>query len=104
MVKKKRREPLLKIDRQLDIKLLFLTNVVEEDDLPLRDVGAVAWTLQAFSQDYDLASDSTDVAFVKIIHEWRDLQFKVDSERQIVEKLFMAILFTLKLFARNLQT
>ena len=30
------------------------------------------------------------------------LQFKVDSERQIFEKLFMAILFTLRVFARDL--
>ena len=37
------------------------------------------------------------------IHKWRDLQFKVDSERQIFfEKLFMAILLTLRVFARNL--
>ena len=25
------------------------------------------------------------------MHEWQDLQFNVDSERQIFEKLFMAI-------------
>ena len=38
------------------------------------------------------------------IHKWRDLQFKVDSERQIFffEKLFMAILFILSVLARNL--
>ena len=30
------------------------------------------------------------------------LQFKVDSERQIFEKFFMAILFSLRVFARNL--
>ena len=27
-------------------------------------------------------------------HEWRDLEFKVYSERQIFEELFMAILLT----------
>ena len=32
------------------------------------------------------------------IHEWRDLQFKVDSERQIFEKLFIAIFFYSKNF------
>ena len=32
----------------------------------------------------------------------RDLQFKVDPERQIFENLFMTILFTLRVFARNL--
>ena len=37
------------------------------------------------------------------IREWRDLQFKVDSERQIfLSKFFMAGLFTLRVFARNL--
>ena len=35
-------------------------------------------------------------------HEWRNLQFKVDSQRQIFEKLFMAILFALRVFTRNL--
>ena len=39
---------------------------------------------------------------VNFIHKWRGLQFKVDSERQIFEKLFMAILFTLRDFAKNL--
>ena len=33
---------------------------------------------------------------------WQDLQFNVDSERQIFEKLFMANLFTLRIFLRNL--
>ena len=32
------------------------------------------------------------------IHEWLDLQFKVDSERQIFEKLFMGNLFTIRVF------
>ena len=58
--------------------------------------------LHNFIQDYGLASDTTHVMYVNFIHEWRDLQFKVDSERQIFKKLFMAILFTLSVFARNL--
>ena len=33
------------------------------------------------SQDYDLVSHTTYVVCVHFIHEWRDLQFKVDSER-----------------------
>ena len=37
-----------------------------------------------------------------LIHKWRDLQFKVDSERQIFWETFMAILFTLRVFTRNL--
>ena len=43
---------------------------------------------QLFSQDYGLASRNTYVVCVKFIHEWLDLQFKIDSERQIIEKLF----------------
>ena len=39
---------------------------------------------------------------VNFIPEWRDLQFNVDSEGQIFEQLYMAILFTLRVFARNL--
>ena len=31
----------------------------------------------------DLVSHTTYVVFVNFIHKWRDLQFKVDSERQI---------------------
>ena len=41
----------------------------------------------------DLDSDTIYVVCVHFIHKWRDLQFKVYSERQIFfEKLFMAIL------------
>ena len=46
------------------------------------------WPLQPFSQDYGLASHTTFVVCVNFIREWRDLQFNVDSERQIFEKLF----------------
>ena len=41
------------------------------------------WLLQPCSQDYGLASDTTHVVCVNFRHEWRDLQFKVDSKRQI---------------------
>ena len=37
-----------------------------------------SWRLQPFSQNYGLVS-----------HEWWDLQFKVDSDRQIFEQLFL---------------
>ena len=52
----------------------------------------------------DQVSHTTYVVCVNFRHKWRDLQFKVDSELQIFffEKLFMAILFTLRVFARNL--
>ena len=49
------------------------------------------WSLQSLSQDYSLASHTTYVVCIHFIPEWRDLQFNVDSERQIFEKLFMAI-------------
>ena len=42
------------------------------------------------------------VVCVNFIDKWRDLQFTVDSQRQIFYTLFMAILLTLKIFARNL--
>ena len=60
------------------------------------------WSLQLFSEEYDLASDTNYVACFNFINNWRDLQFKVDFEWQIIEKLFMAILFALGVFARNL--
>ena len=55
-------------------------------------------------QPSELASHSTQVVCVNVIHEWRDLQPKVDSDRQIFEKLFMAIcLYTIRVSARNLR-
>ena len=50
----------------------------------------------------DLVFHTTYVVCFTFIHKWRDLLFKVESERQFLEKLFMAILFTLRIFARNL--
>ena len=39
---------------------------------------------------------------VYFIYERRDLHFEVDSERQIFEKLFLAVSFMLRVFVRNL--
>ena len=36
------------------------------------------------------------------ISKWRDLKFKVNTERQIFEEIFIANLFTLRVFATNL--
>ena len=47
------------------------------------------WSLQPFSQDYDLYS-ITHLVCVNFIHVWWDLQFKVKTEHQIFEKLFVA--------------
>ena len=44
------------------------------------------WVLQPFSQDYDLASYITHVVRINFIREWLDVQFNVDSERQIFFK------------------
>ena len=52
----------------------------------------------------DLVSHTTYAVYINFMHKWTDLQFKVDSERQIFfffEKLFVEKLFTLKFFARN---
>ena len=51
----------------------------------------------------DLVSHTTYVMCINFIHKWRDLQFTVDSERQIFwETLHGNFLFTLRVFARNL--
>ena len=42
-----------------------------------------SWPLHPFSQDYGPASHTTHVVCVKFIHEWRNLHFNVDFERQI---------------------
>ena len=61
------------------------------------------WPLQPFSQDYDLASHTTHIVCFNFIREWWDLQFNIDSERQIFEKIFyVKFLFTLRVLARNL--
>ena len=44
----------------------------------------------------DRAFHTTHVVCVNFIYENWDLQFKVDSEQQIFEKLLKAILFTLR--------
>ena len=52
-------------------------------------------------QYYDLACHITYVVCVNFIHECRDLQFKVDFEQWILEKLFMAILFYSQSFCQK---
>ena len=49
------------------------------------------WSLQYLRQNYHLASHTTYSVCVNFINECRDLQFKVNCERHIFEKLFMAI-------------
>ena len=57
--------------------------------------------LQPFSQDYDQASHTTYVVCINFMHECCNLQFKVDSEGDIFEKLFIVILFTLQSFCQK---
>ena len=54
-------------------------------------------------QNYDLAFHTTYSVCVNFIHEWQDLQFNIDSERQIYWEAFSwQVFFTLKVFATNL--
>ena len=59
------------------------------------------WSLQLFRQGYGLASHTIYVVCVNFIHKWRNLPLKVDSERQIFEKLFKAISFYSQSSRRN---
>ena len=54
------------------------------------------WPLQPFSWDYGIASHTTHVVCINFIRKWRDLQFNIDSEREIFENFFLAGLFTLR--------
>ena len=60
--------------------------------------------IQPFSQDYGLASHTTHVMLCVLIvyMSGGDLQFNVDFERQIFEKLFHGRFIYLRVFARNL--
>ena len=60
--------------------------VVETTYSPSRNIHN--WPLQPFSQDYGLASHITHVVCVNFICEWWDLQFNVDSKREIFENRF----------------
>ena len=60
------------------------------------------WPLQSFSQDYGLASHTTHAVNVNFIRERRELQFNVDSERQIFENLFHGNFIYSQSFCRNL--
>ena len=42
---------------------------------------------------FDLVSHTTYVVCVNLIHKWRDLRFKIDSERQIFLRGFIYVYF-----------
>ena len=46
------------------------------------------WPLQLFNQNYGLSSHTNHVVCVHFISEWLYLQFNVNFERKIFEKLF----------------
>ena len=60
------------------------------------------WSLQPFRKNCQVASHTICVVYVNFIHVWWDLQFKVDSEWQILGSFLTTILFTLRVFPRNL--
>ena len=55
------------------------------------------WSLRPFSQDY-WPSFSHHLTSVNFIHKWRDLQFKVDSESQIIWETFHSKFYLLSEF------
>ena len=56
------------------------------------------WPLQPFSQNFGLVSHTTYVVCVNFIRDWREVQFSVNSERQILDKLFHGIFILLSEF------
>ena len=54
------------------------------------------WSLQPFSQDYDLVSDTIYVVSVSFLYEWRDL--KSIPNNRFLRNFSMAILFSLTVF------
>ena len=49
----------------------------------------------------NLSSHTTNVLCVNVLHKWRYLKFKVDSERQVFEKLFIAIFIYSQSFCKK---
>ena len=58
--------------------------------------------LRIFGQDYNLASHTTHVVCVNFIREWPDLQFNSTPNDGFLGNIFVAGLFTLRVFARNM--
>ena len=79
----------------------LLLNITRKYELSNSHTYIHNWLLQAFSQDYGLASHTSHDVCVNFIHEWLDLQFNVDSERQIFEKLFHGSLFYSQSFCQK---
>ena len=59
--------------------------------------------IKSVSRDYDLASSTTWIVCVNLIHKWHNLQFKVDSEWQIFLNNFSwQFFFSARVFVRKL--
>ena len=69
--------------------------------LYLHIFGNLSWSLQPFSQDYDIASHTTYVVWINFIHERRDYRSKSTPNARFKKKKFIAI-FSFSLRARNL--
>ena len=67
---------------------LIIRQIRHEVSVTIHEISIHNWPLQPLSQDYGLASHTTHVVCVNFIREKRNQQFNVDSERQILEKLF----------------
>ena len=59
------------------------------------------WSLQPFSQDYNLIFHTTHVVCIHFVHEWQNLHFKVDTEREDFLKTLRQFLLTFRVFTRN---
>ena len=60
------------------------------------------WSLQPFSQDFGLASHNTHVVCINFIREWWDYSSTSILNDRLFENFFIAILFTLRVFAKSL--
>ena len=68
---------------QIFENLLMAISILLSEFLPEDCKGS----LQPFNHNYDLASCNTCVVCINFIHNWREHQLKIDSQRQIFEKL-----------------
>ena len=60
------------------------------------------WPLQPFSQDYRPSFSLLFLLYALIfMHKRREIKFKVDSERKILEKFFMAVFIYSQIFCQK---
>ena len=88
--------------REFKTKILSIENAAQTNYIHAYITYIHTLVITIFHSGLRQISHTTYVLCFNYIHGWWDLQFKVDSERQIFEKLFVAFLFTLRVFARRL--